>query len=89
MQKIFLLLAVLTLTACNETQVITTYRNMVVKPDEVMYYCPVLKQFPKWQTLTDKQVASTVLTLYKNNLTCKSSLDSIKKFLDEAEKKTQ
>jgi hypothetical protein len=87
--KKLLLLSTLLLASCNETQVVQTTKWAVVHPDEAMYYCPVLKQFPKWQTLTDKQVASTVLTLYKNNLTCKSSLDSIKKFLDEAEKKTQ
>jgi hypothetical protein len=62
---------------------------MVVKPDEALYYCPVLKKFPAWQTLTDKQVANTVLTLYKNNINCKSSLESIKKFLDEADKATK
>jgi hypothetical protein len=87
--KKLLLLSTLLLASCNETQVIQSSKWMVVHPSEAQYYCPVLKQFPKWQTLTDKQVASTVLTLYKNNLTCKSSLDSIKKFLNEAEKKTQ
>lgn len=77
------------MAACNDTQVVQTSKWMVVHPDEAMYYCPVLKKFPKWQTLTDKQVAEVLLTLYKNNVTCKSSIDSIRKFLDDAEKKTR
>jgi hypothetical protein len=50
-----------------------------------MYHCPVLKEFPDWKTLTDAQVAKTVVTLYKNNLTCKSSIESIRKFLKDAD----
>lgn len=85
MKKIILLLAVIALAGCNETQVVTSYRYMVVHPDEVMYHCPVLKQFPNWKTLTDSQVAKTVVQLHKNNLTCKSSLESIRKFLKESD----
>ena len=58
---------------------------MVVHPSEAMYECPVLKEFPDWRTLTDAQVAKTVLKLYKNNLTCHSSIESIRKFLDESD----
>jgi hypothetical protein len=58
---------------------------MVVHPDEAMYNCPVLKQFPKWQTLTDAQVADTIVKLYKNNITCKSSIESIRKYLNNAD----
>lgn len=84
------ILATILLTSCNDqTQIISSYRYMVVHPAEAMYNCPVLKEFPKWQTLTDSQVAKTVLTLYKNNLTCKSSLESIREFLDKEEKRLQ
>lgn len=86
MKKIILLLGVLLLASCNDqTQVITSYRHMVVHPDEAMYYCPVVKQFPNWKTLTDSQVAKLVVQLHKNNLTCKSSIESIRKFLNEAD----
>lgn len=74
------------LAGCNETQIVTQYRYMVVHPDEAMYNCPVLKEFPDWKTLTDSQVAQTVLKLYKNNLTCKSSIESIRKYLNDADK---
>lgn len=84
------ILATILLTSCNDqTQIISSYKYMVVHPAEAMYECPVLKEFPKWQTLTDAQVAKTVLTLYKNNLTCKSSLESIREFLDKEEKRLQ
>lgn len=86
--KYLLIIAMLFLAGCNESkQVVTTYKWMVVHPDEAMYYCPVITKFPDWKTLTDSQVAKTVLTLHKNNLTCKSSIESIRKYLKEADKK--
>ena len=85
MKKIILIC--LLLAGCNETQVLTTTKYMVVHPAEAMYYCPVLKEFPDWRKLTDAQVAKTVLLLYKNNLTCKSSIESIREFLDKEEKR--
>jgi|694.fasta_scaffold105391_8 hypothetical protein len=82
--------ATILLTSCNDqSQVITSYRYMVVHPSEAMYYCPVLKEFPNWKTLTDAQVAKTVIQLQKNNLNCKSSMQSIKSFLDKEEKRLQ
>ena len=85
MKKIILIC--LLLAGCNETQILTTTKYMVVHPSEAMYYCPVLKEFPDWRKLTDAQVAKTVLLLYKNNLTCKSSIESIKEFLAQEEKR--
>ena len=90
MKKIILLLGVLLLASCNDqTQVIKSYRHMVVHPDEAMYYCPVVKEFPNWKTLTDSQVAKLVVQLHKNNLTCKSSIESIRQFLKNADKRVK
>jgi hypothetical protein len=90
MKKIILLLGVMLLASCNDTQqVVTTYRHMVVHPDEAMYYCPVVKQFPNWNTLTDSQVAKLIVQLHKNNLTCKSSIESIRQFLKEADERVK
>lgn len=84
--KWFILLAALFLAGCEDTkQVVTTYKYMVVHPDEAMYHCPVLKGFPDWRTLTDAEVARTVVQLHKNNLTCKSSIESIRKFLKDSD----
>jgi len=86
MKKIILLLSLLTLAGCNsQEQIVTSYKYMVVHPAEAMYYCPVLKEFPNWKTLTDSQVAKLIVQLQRNNLTCKSSLESIKKFLEDSD----
>lgn len=86
MKKI-ILLCFLLLAGCNDqAQVVTTYRYMVVHPSEAMYYCPVLKEWPNWKTLTDSQVSKLIVQLQKNNLTCKSSIESIRKFLKNADK---
>lgn len=87
--KKYLLIGTLLIAGCNDQQVITTYKYMVVHPAESMYYCPVLNELPNWKTLTDAQVAKTVIALQKNNLTCKSSIESIKNFLDIEEKRLQ
>jgi len=87
--KKYLLISIMLLAGCNDQQILTTTKYMVVHPDEAMYMCPVLKQFPDWQKLTDAQVAKTVLQLYKNNLTCKSSIESIRTFIDMEEKRLQ
>lgn len=90
MKKIILLAAVVLLASCNDTkQVVQSYRYMVVHPDEAMYYCPVVKEFPDWKTLTDSQVAKLVVRLHKNNLTCKSSIESIRKFLKESDERVK
>lgn len=86
MKKI-ILLCFLLLAGCNDqAQVVTTYRYMVVHPSEAMYYCPVLKEWPNWKTLTDSQVSKLIVQLQKNNLTCKSSIESIRNFLKNADK---
>ena len=84
--KKFLLLPLLLLAGCNDqSQVVSTYKYLVVHPAEAMYYCPVLTKAPNWNTLTDSQVAKLIVQLQKNNLTCKSSIESIKKFLDDSD----
>lgn len=82
--------ATILLTSCNDqTQVITSYKYMVVHPAEAMYYCPVVKEFPNWKTLTDSQVAKLLVRLHQNNLDCKSSIESIRAFLNKEEKRLQ
>ncbi len=88
MKKILLIAAALGLTACNPNDpasLITTYKYVVVHPAEAQFTCPVLKNFPAWRTLTEAQVARVIAELYKNNITCKSSIESIRKFLDDAQ----
>ena len=90
MKKIIPLLIAVLLASCNaQEQTVTSYKYMVAHPSEAMYYCPVVKQFPKWQTLTDSQVAKLIVQLQKNNLTCKSSIESIRNFINNADKLTK
>ncbi|CAB5220882.1 hypothetical protein UFOVP247_51 [uncultured Caudovirales phage] len=71
--------------ATTEPQLIAPEYKIIKAPDD-MYRCPVLRTFPKSETLTDQEVGSLILKLQKNNITCKNSLDSIKQFYDGAEK---
>ena len=75
----------LTLSACQSTKpnLIQT-KMMVVTPPPEMYQCPIERNYPRWETLNDVEVAKTLLKLHKNNLKCKNSIDAIKKFLDKA-----
>jgi hypothetical protein len=83
--KTVLILSLLLLAACgNETMMIRSTRNVVVTPDEGMYNCQVVDNFPDSNTLTDVQVARLIVSLYQNNVQCRNSLDAIKTFLDNA-----
>ena len=58
-------------------------------PPDSMFACPIEKRFPHWQTLNDVEVAKTLVKLYKNNKTCKASLDAVHKFLADAKVKIE
>jgi uncharacterized protein YcfL len=87
--KKLLLVSLLFLGACSSNQaVLIAPEYKIVKPPEDFYNCPVVKKFPKTENLTNQQVGSIILTLQKNNMVCKNSVDQIKKYMDEAEAKT-
>lgn len=84
--KRILLLSCFLLAGCqSELHFIAPEYKIVKAPDD-LYVCPVEKKFPKADTLTDQQVGTLILKLQRNNVTCKNSIDSIKKFYDDAEK---
>ena len=85
MKKLLIIPLALLVAACQSTQpeLITT-KSRVIIPDNSMYNCPTLAQFPSPETLTDVQVAQTIVQLYQNNTTCKNSMDAIKKYLERA-----
>ena len=89
MKNIILISSIIFLTGCASTPVklIAPEYKVVKVPDE-LYNCPIEKQFPKSNKLTNEQVGQVILKLQKNNMTCKNSLDSIHQYLDEAEAKT-
>jgi hypothetical protein len=86
MKKI-LLISLLTLTGCasEEPVKLLAPEYKVVKIPEQLYVCPVIKNYPDASNLTNKQVGSLLVNVQKNNMICKNSIDSIKKYMDEAE----
>ena len=84
--KKLLVLSCVFLSACASDVKLVVPEYRVVKAPDELYICPVEKKFPKSDTLTDQQVGALILKLQKNNITCKNSVDSLKKFYDDAEK---
>lgn len=85
MKKFVIIPLTLLLIGCNSTtQNVVSTKLTVVTPDESLYTCPIVKQYPDPNKLTDIQVARLLVTLYQNNITCKNSIDAIKKFLDDS-----
>lgn len=83
--KKLVIIPFLLLAACQSTQPnLVQTKLAVVTPPEEMYDCPIERQYPNWQTLNDVEVAKTIIKLHKNNVRCKNSLDTIKKYLEDA-----
>lgn len=85
MKRIIVLAALLTLAGCNSTPLgptVTQYK--VITPTKAMYDCPLYKEWPNPDKLTDVQVAKTLVKLYKNNVRCKNAIDAIEKYLNRA-----
>lgn len=88
MKKIYaVLLASLFLAGCQTTQpnIITTQHVPIDIPVS-LYNCPVLKKMPDYETLTERQVAQLIVTLQRNNVQCRNSMDAIQKYVDEVKK---
>jgi predicted transcriptional regulator len=82
--KYYVLPLFILLGGCNAGSVVTSTRYQVIVPDNSMYNCPTIKSFPNADKLSDADVARLILELYKNNQTCKNSIDAIKKFLERS-----
>lgn len=90
LKKIIALIALATmLAACATTKEIVVVKTVhtVVLPPQAMFECPVIKKYPKVETLTDGEVAKLLTELNRNNKTCKASIDAIEKYLKEAKRK--
>ena len=76
----------LLLSACGSTDpvVLTSTRHQVVVPEESMFSCDVVSQFPEPRTLTDLQVARLLVELHQNNVRCRNSLTAVRHFLEDA-----
>lgn len=85
MKRLLIIPLILGISACSTPPQTVRTEWRVVKPSAAMYECPLLKRWPNPDTLTDVQVAKTLVQLYKNNAKCKNSVDAIQRFLDKAE----
>jgi hypothetical protein len=75
----------LLLSACaSDPVVVTSTKYRVVIPEESMFACDTVSQFPEARTLTDLQVARLLVELHQNNVRCKNSVQAIRHFLDDA-----
>jgi hypothetical protein len=87
--RMSLLALPLLLAACGtEAVVVRSTQHMVVMPEESLFNCPTVDQMPATRNLTDVQVARLIVQLYQNNTTCKNSMTSIRKFLEDARNAT-
>jgi hypothetical protein len=73
--------------ASTKKEVVVSTKNVVITPDAGLYNCPMIQEFPDWKTLDDRQVAETIVKMYKNNVACFNSNEAIRKFLEDAKKK--
>jgi uncharacterized protein YcfL len=78
-------IALLTLSGCSTPTVkLLAPEYKVVVPPDNLYNCPQVSNFGITKQLTNQQVGQVILTLQKNNLVCKDSLDNIHKYIDSA-----
>lgn len=86
MVAVALVLSSAVLTGCLTTKerIVVRTQYTIVIPPASMYECPVLKDYPKIETLTDGEVAKLLVKLNSNNKTCKASIEAIKKYLAQS-----
>lgn len=85
--KYVLLLLFLVVGCSPQKQTVISTKNVVITPAPELYNCPMIQEFPDWKTLDDRQVAATIVQMYKNNVACFNSNDAIRKFLEDAKKR--
>jgi hypothetical protein len=84
MKRIAAVLAMLMLAGCNTpTAYLVTTKFIAIEIPPDLYQCQVTA-IPDYKTLTDRQVAKLLTALYRDNVTCKTSMDAIKKYVEDA-----
>lgn len=84
MKKIIFVLTAMTLVGCNSVQGPSVTKYKVVEPANSLYSCPLYKNFPDPNKLTDPQVAQMLVQLYGNNVKCYNAVQSLRKFLEQS-----
>lgn len=83
---IVLLALIALLSACAKEPQPQLIQKVYIVPDipASLLKCPTLLKFPDYHNLTDIQVANSLLTLYRNNWTCKHNLNGVIAFEKKA-----
>lgn len=80
------LLAITVLSACSQTQpILTAPEPVVFIPDDRLFVCPTIRDFPDPSTLTDGEISDLLVRLDTNNRTCRRSIEAIRGQLLEAQ----
>lgn len=81
-----IILMAMTLGACAPKPTILTVPEPVVFiPDDRLFVCPTIRNFPDPTTLTDGEIADLLIRLDTNNRTCRRSINAIRDQLLEAQ----
>ena len=74
-----ILLGMSVLTACAQPEpLLIRDRPVVFIPDDQYFYCPVVAEFPDFETLTDEQIADLVIILDTYNRDCRDSMNALR-----------
>lgn len=83
------IVGLLFLSGCGYAQQLTTTRHVVVLPEESMYACQRFSSWPETSGLTSSQVSRLLVDLYQSNEQCYNSQQTIRSFLEEAQRRHQ
>jgi uncharacterized lipoprotein YajG len=87
MKKLLLIVPVLFLAGCVTTSpTLVRTEQIVIIPENSLFNCPNVRNFPNPENLTDAQVAELLVTLHRNNTNCQRNINAIKQALEEAKK---
>lgn len=64
-------------------------KYVVVSPPGSLYNCPQIKKWPNIKNMRELQVAQTIVTLAQNNRTCGASMNAIKSYVANAQRRIE
>ena len=80
-----LILSTVILGCSPKPTILTVPEPVVFVPDDRLFVCPTIRNFPDPTTLTDGEIADLLIRLDTNNRTCRQSINAIRDQLLEAQ----
>ena len=86
MKYLMMILAMVVLGSCGDKEKpqLIVERPVVFVPNEALFQCPTVSEFPDPATLTDEDVAELLVRLDTYNRTCANSLSAVRRQLLDA-----